>query len=257
MRHLSPIAIAGLVAVVLAGCGGSNDRPKAALGSPQNPVVARPQGASPSSGTAAARRAARALNEANAAAAAGEGEATAVAGATPGSSKTTAKGDSSKGATKSDRSPGAAAAEAAAGEPATTSRPNAAPSYAGILKQRDSSRGASFSPCNLVSQNRAEAILGSGIRTPLEAPQGPTCIYRTTNNKYFVTVSVQQARYASVRKQVHKPTATSVGGHTAYCGTLGQPMLYVPLSGTRLLTITGGPCNVAKAFAATAVQKLT
>jgi hypothetical protein len=234
MRHLPPIALAGLAAVVLAGCGGSNDKPQAALGSPQNPVVARPQGASPSSGTAAARRAARALNEANAAAAAGEGE-----------------------GAKAGRRAGAHAAEAAAGEPTANARPNAAPSYAGILKQRDTSRGGSFSPCNLVSQNRAEAILGSGVRTPLEAPQGPTCIYRTSNNKYFVTVSVQQARYASVRKQVRKPTTVSVEGRTAYCATLGQPMLYVPLSGPRLLTITGGPCKVAKAFAATAVQKLT
>jgi hypothetical protein len=249
MRHHFPIALAGFAAViVLAGCGGSDDRPKAALGSPQNPVVARPQGASPSSGTAAARRAARALNAANAAAAAGEGEGAVVAGATPGTSKAT---------TKANRSRGAAAAEAAAGEPATTAKPNAAPSYTGILKQRGSSRGGSFSPCNLVSQNRAEAILGSGIRTPLEAPQGPTCIYRTRNDKYFVTVSVQQSRYSAVRRQVRKPATVTVAGRTAYCGTLGRPMLYVPLSGTRLLTITGGPCNVAKAFAATAVQKLS
>lgn len=246
MRLSNTIALAGLAAVLLAGCGGSGDQPKAALGSPDNPVVARPQGSSPTSGTATARKAARALAQSNAAAA--EGGATAVAGATP-------------SATKRKRQ--AAAAAAAAGEPtgpATSSsgraKANAAPSYAGILKQRGASTGQSFSPCNLVSQRRAEAIIGRTIQTPLEAPQGPTCIYRTKDNTRFVTVLVQQSRYAAVRRQLRRATQLSVEGHTAYCGTLGQPVLYVPLSGTRLLTISA-PCTVAKAFAATAVQKLT
>ena len=47
----------------------------------------------------------------------------------------------------------------------------------------------------------------------------------------------------------------AVSSRVGYCGTYGQPMLYVPLSGGRVLSIAG-QCAVAKRFALKAVGNL-
>ncbi|HEY4093913.1 MAG TPA: hypothetical protein VGM33_00285 [Baekduia sp.] len=237
MRYLSLIAVPAAAAVLLAGCGGSDSTQQAALGTPQHPMVGQSQGSSPAAPTADARKKAAAVAKTNEAAASG------TAAAKPGTSAAP------------DGKPVDAPKPSAAGEPTAATSGTAAPDYESLLKQKSAPKGTSFSPCNLVSRKRAEVILGGAIQAPLEAPQGPTCIYRSTNGKSFVTVAVQQLRYAKVAKQVTKPVRLGVEGHAAYCGTLGREMLYLPLSGTRLLTIAA-PCSVAKAFAATAVQKL-
>lgn len=193
MRYLSVIAVA-LAAVVLAtGCGGSKDQPKAALGTPQNPMVATTAAATPTSPTPAARRRAR-----------------------------------------------AAAAK---------------PNYEELPQQRAAPTGKAFSPCNLVSQSRAEAILRGAIQAPLEAPQGPTCIYRTKKGASFVTVAVQAVTLRKLHAQLAKADTSTVGGRTAYCAKVGNPTLYVPLGSARILTVSA-PCKIAKAFARTAVVKL-
>jgi hypothetical protein len=241
MRYLSLIAVALAAALLAAGCGGSKDQPKAALGTPQNPMVARAQGPSPTAPTPAARRRAKALAAASAAATSGRAAPSSSSSPTPiASSKTT------KAAEK--------AAAAAQGEPTSGSGAAApAPNYQDLPAQKAAPSGRTFSPCNLVSQARAETILGGSIQAPLEAPQGPTCIYRSKNGKSFVTLAVQQVTYAKLK--VRKARAASVSGHAAYCASLGHPMFYVPLHGARVLTISA-PCKVAQAFAQTAVTKL-
>jgi hypothetical protein len=239
MRYLSLIAVPAAAALLLAGCGGSDGgTQQAALGTPQHPMVGQSQGSSPAAPTADARKKAAEVARTNEAAATGQSSAQPDKSSTPdGKPVTTAPKPS------------------ADGEPTAATSGTASPDYESLLKQKSAPKGTSFSPCNLVSRKRAEVILGGAIQTPLEAPQGPTCIYRSKNGKSFVTVAVQQMRYAKVAKQVTKPVRLGVEGHAAYCGTLGREMLYLPLSGTRLLTIAA-PCPVAKAFAATAVQKL-
>ena len=90
----------------------------------------------------------------------------------------------------------------------------------------------------------------------LEAPQGPTCIYRSKAAKRFVTVAVQSADFAKqIEPRLHQASSFSVGSRTAYCGQHGQQMLYVPLSGDRVLAIAA-PCPMAKRFAAQALRQL-
>jgi hypothetical protein len=46
-----------------------------------------------------------------------------------------------------------------------------------------------------------------------------------------------------------------VGARKAYCGSLGSQMLYVPLTGGRVLHVTAS-CAVAQRFAALALSHL-
>ena len=120
------------------------------------------------------------------------------------------------------------------------------------------SRGAreAASPCNLVTKTQAREIVGTPIQEPLEAPQGPTCIYRTQTGDGFVTLAVQTVDFRELKPQLQQPQRVAVSDRTAYCGQYGQAMLYLPLSRGRVLTVSG-PCRVAKQFAATALRQLS
>jgi hypothetical protein len=50
-------------------------------------------------------------------------------------------------------------------------------------------------------------------------------------------------------------TRVAVAGRQAYCGTLGTPMLFVSLTGGRVLNVTA-PCSIAQALAAKALSRL-
>ena len=50
-------------------------------------------------------------------------------------------------------------------------------------------------------------------------------------------------------------TQITVRGRTGYCGTLGRPMLVVPLKNLTALNVTA-PCPAAKQLAANAVARL-
>lgn len=220
MRLISLLGAPAAAAVLLAaGCGGDGAS-DAAPGSKERPLVATTQArALPK---AADRKAARVSESADASGA---------------------------------EVPSQQGAATGGGEAGSASKQADGPNYESLLAQKGTPKGSRFTPCNLVSRRRAEAILGGEVQEPLEAPQGPTCIYRTVSGKSFVTVAVQGASFAKLRKQLGKPQAVTVGGRAGYCGKLGQPMLYVPL-GTRKLLTVAAPCPIAKAFAATAVQRL-
>lgn len=111
-------------------------------------------------------------------------------------------------------------------------------------------------PCSLVTKSQAARIIGGPVLEPLQAPQGPTCIYRGRSGKRFVTLAVQTVDFAKLKRQIRNTRRISVSDRSGLCGTLGQPMLYVPLSAGRVLSISA-PCAVATRFAATAVSRLT
>ena len=138
--------------------------------------------------------------------------------------------------------------EAAAG---TTEEPG----FQALVDQQSSKPRSRFSPCSLVSQPRARAILGGPVEQPVEAPQGPTCIYRTVDGEHFVTVAIQALDFRGQKKLMDDAQDLDVSSRSAYCGTIGQPVLNVQLPGSRVLTV-GAPCEVAKDFAAVAVQRL-
>jgi hypothetical protein len=180
--------LAGLIATgLLAGCGGS-DAPHhpAPLGSPGNPIPAKPQA------------------------------------------------ESSAG------SEGAAAVK---------------PGYAKLLQKQTSKPTSRFTPCNLVTQAQAGTILRSAVDQPVEAPLGPTCVYRTHDRRSLVTLAVKTQSFTRAARQVSGAAPLRVGGHRAVCGKLGGPVLYVSLAHGQMLSVAG-PCVAAQKFAEKAVGRL-
>ena len=135
------------------------------------------------------------------------------------------------------------------------SKSSAEPGYQKLVERQSNKPASRFTPCNLVTRAQARAILGGPIQAPVEAPQGPTCIYRSQSGKTFITLAVQTLDFDRLKKQMRRPQSVAVSNRAGYCGTYGQPMLYVSLSGKRVLSVAA-PCPVAKQFAARAVARL-
>jgi hypothetical protein len=129
------------------------------------------------------------------------------------------------------------------------------PGYKALLERQSNKPGHRFSPCALVTKAQARAIIGAPVLDPVEAPQGPTCIYKSKRGDRFVTLAMQQTELAKLRHRLQGDRAVQVAKRTAYCGTYGQPMLYLPVSNGRVLSIAA-PCKVATGFAATAARRL-
>jgi hypothetical protein len=132
----------------------------------------------------------------------------------------------------------------------------AKPGYEALVRRQSSHPRSRFTPCNLVTAAQARAIVGAPMLAPLEAAQGPTCVYRTKDGKSFVTLAVQSFDFNKLKPHVRLRQRVEVSKRTAYCGTYGQPMLYVPLSRGRVLTVAAH-CAVAERFAAHAVRQLS
>lgn len=111
------------------------------------------------------------------------------------------------------------------------------------------------SPCGLVHRREAQAIFGRSARAPFEAPQGPTCIYRTKAAGGFVTLAVQSLDFKRASARIRERRRVAVTGHPGYCGNLGQSLLYVSVGDGYVLSVSG-PCAMAKRFAAKALPRL-
>lgn len=110
-------------------------------------------------------------------------------------------------------------------------------------------------PCTLVSRAQAQAILGGSLEKPVEAPQGPTCIYRSGDGKRFVTLAVQSRSVEQLTKELKLRDAIDVGEREAFCHDAGQPTLYMPLTKNQVLSVAA-PCILAQRFAARALRRL-
>jgi hypothetical protein len=141
------------------------------------------------------------------------------------------------------------------GQPAPGHKHTEEPGYQALVERQAAKPRHRFTPCNLVTRAQARAIVGEPLRQPVEAPQGPTCIYRTEAGRSFVTLAVQSLRFDALKRQIRRPQQIEVSSRTAYCGKLGQPMLYVPLASGRVLSVSAS-CDVARQFAVAAVQRL-
>lgn len=130
------------------------------------------------------------------------------------------------------------------------------PGYENLVGDQSKTPAERFTPCNLVTKAQAEAIIGTPIREPVEAPQGPTCIYRSATGGSFVTLALQRADFEAVTSQLRRPRRLDVARRRAYCATSGLPTLYVSVSGGRVLTIAA-PCATATRFAARAAPRLS
>jgi hypothetical protein len=142
-----------------------------------------------------------------------------------------------------------------AGEPSTGAAKDQAPGYQALVDRQTAKPRHRFTPCNLVTGKEAQGIVGKAMQTPIEAPQGPTCIYRSQDGNRFITVALQNVEFGKIKRQIQRPSRVTVSSRTAYCGSYGQPMLYVPLAKGQVLSIAG-PCAVAKKFAVKALPQL-
>jgi len=161
--------------------------------------------------------------------------------------------------TQADRnpSPGGRDGGATPGTSPRAAREGAAaePGFEQLVGDQSADPRERFSPCNLVSRARARAVIGKPIDEPIEAPQGPTCIYRAEGAKSFVTVAVQPMPIERIKKQLRNRRQVDVSQRAAYCGTFGQEVLYLPLERGQVLSITA-PCDVAEKLATAALPRL-
>jgi hypothetical protein len=122
------------------------------------------------------------------------------------------------------------------------------------LNAETAGRGAQ-APCSLVSRGQAQDILGGSLQKPVEAAQGPTCIFRSNDGKRFVTLAVQTRDVDALTRQVKGRQPMEVGSRDGFCSVQGQPTLYVPLTADQVLTVTA-PCLMAEELARRALRRL-
>jgi hypothetical protein len=129
------------------------------------------------------------------------------------------------------------------------------PNYRSLVDRQSGNPAERSSPCAFVTKRQAQEIVGSSLLDPVEAPQGPTCIYRDRGGTTFITVALQDGGFAALRDDVRRLRRVSVADRRAYCGVYGSPMLFLPLDGGRVLSVTA-QCEVAMRFARSAVPRL-
>jgi len=146
--------------------------------------------------------------------------------------------------------------------PSSASAPPAAPSSVPAATPTGNEAGGVSSgasgpqnPCTLVTKDEAQAIFGKAIVDPIEAPQGPTCIYKTADSSTFLTLGTETASFDQLKAQITAINPVTSLGRPAYCGSYGSAMLFVPLSATSLFVVSA-PCSIATAFAAKALPRL-
>jgi len=119
----------------------------------------------------------------------------------------------------------------------------------------DDASTADTNPCRLVTRAQAQAILGTPVAAPQEAPLGPTCIYQPTGGGAQVTLAVQAISLARLKPRIRHRRKIVVSGRTGYCGTYGQPTTFVALADGSVLSVTAS-CQVGRVFAAAALTRL-
>lgn len=106
--------------------------------------------------------------------------------------------------------------------------------------------------CDLVSQSKAEAILGETVQAT-ENPQGPTCVF--AGSKREASLVVEDASFAVLRSNAQKAAPVQVAGQTGWCLRYESTSVVVPLGDGRVLQVTG-PCDVATRFAALVLPRI-
>jgi hypothetical protein len=143
--------------------------------------------------------------------------------------------------------------EAAAEVTASHEAPRSSGRHGATAHAAASTGNPANSPCRLVTKAEAEAIVGKPLKVT-QAPQGPTCIYRRSS-KAQVALSVQKIDFADIRKAGRIVSQQRAGKRTIYCVKYGATGTYVPLSGHRVLNITGA-CATGARFARKALSRL-
>jgi hypothetical protein len=114
--------------------------------------------------------------------------------------------------------------------------------------------GPQLNPCTLVTLSEAGGMAGS-IAGLVEAPQGPTCIYKRGNSNSWITLTVERTNFSEIEHNMTNGQPFSMGSHSAVCGQLGAEALFLSLGGGRVLNVAA-PCTIAKQFASMALSRL-
>lgn len=110
-------------------------------------------------------------------------------------------------------------------------------------------------PCSLVTTAEAQAALGGQLDQPVEAPQGPTCIFKLTSGTIAATIAVENAPLARFIDRMKGSKSLVIAKHLTYCGILGSPTLVSEVGANSLLVVSA-PCSVAQKLAADALPHL-
>lgn len=130
------------------------------------------------------------------------------------------------------------------------------PGYADLVDRQGEARPERrFSPCDLVLRAEARRILRRPVKQPIEAPQGPTCIYDAGRGEPQVTLVVQQAGFARAAARLQGRRSVDVGGGQAVCGSQGRPVLLLRVGDDRVLKVDAR-CEIARRFAERAAGRL-
>lgn len=116
------------------------------------------------------------------------------------------------------------------------------------------SSSTGLNPCKLVTLSEAQAITGGAVTSQLEAPLGPTCIYRGASSLREITLTIESMSSSQLSRHMLKPQQVTVGGHHGYCGRLGSQMLFLPVGANHVLQVNA-PCSIAQQFAARALTR--
>jgi hypothetical protein len=113
-----------------------------------------------------------------------------------------------------------------------------------------------LNPCMLVSMAEAQAITGGAVAARSEAPLGPTCVYTMSRARPAITLAIESQSFSALSRQLSGRKRVTVKAHRAYCGRLGNEVLFVPLAGGRVLNVTAS-CAIAQRFAVQALSRLS
>jgi hypothetical protein len=137
----------------------------------------------------------------------------------------------------------------------TTAEPAGDPGYRDLVEGQSRKPAREFSACGLVTPAQARTIIGERLSAPIEAPQGPTCIYRKRTGETVATLAVETADTAEIKRRLRGIRRVVVSDRPAFCGRYDQPVLHAGLPDGRVLTVAA-PCDVARRFAARALTRL-
>jgi hypothetical protein len=234
LAWLLAVVVAGVCAGLVAGCGGSS-APKGATSTvTAAQVTPGPSGKPIPTGSIAPQ---------------GSSKTSSAVAESKGSASTSS---STKGSS-ADSQKSVAETKTTAETSSTSSKPTA-PDAVTPSSESGSRAAPEPHPCGLVPLGEAQSITGGEIAGRVEAPLGPTCIYHLSNSKADITMAVESMSFSQVTHQLSSRKPVDIAGRHAFCGKLGNQMLFVPLGSGKLLNVTA-PCAIAQQFAARALTR--